>query len=66
MISIFLKKCIIPNFATMCILGTPSRNNVARGSTSVQAPDGSKKKNKHALNNLFKQLHLIHAILSLT
>ena len=30
----------------MYVLGTPSRIDVARGSTSVQAPDGSKK-NKH-------------------
>ena len=40
----FIEKCGIPNYATMGILGTPSRNNVARGSTSVQARDGSKKK----------------------
>ena len=43
-ISIFIEKCLIPNYATMGILGTPSRNDVARGSTSVQARDGSKKK----------------------
>ena len=44
MISIFLQKSIVPNYVTMCILGTPSSYNVARGSTSVQARDGSKKK----------------------
>ena len=49
----------------MYVLGTPSRIDVARGSTSVQAPDGSKK-NKHTSNNYFRQLHLLHTMLSPT